>query len=404
MERNNPDSRNRPLFGAAAAVLLIAAAGHAGPINADAPARHAPSDISIGAFRPSNPSELVRTRPVTQAADAQSRADDIPWTLLPVTDIDIPIASPDWRMMPKQFTRGKSGKLVIRRAQTLPALAALRGDEPVAPGSVFSSSFGVGSPETDPTEPRLDDDGKPVFAAPTKYFQDFEDGAVAREWRLAGLDNMEKFGRFAGPYRNSTQTLYVQCEPDTPYVVTFDLLFIAAQLGDPGASDKFSVEVDGQALLEDTFATLRERNEEFNKERDEFDPDIYKQVAVTFTPRGDGVVTIKFKSAAFGSPGGETWGLDNVHIDIAPKQTLGELEHADRNEIAALGAAGRLAGASGNPYPFDTETSYFRGDPNLRPPGARGPLLPPTPIPVPTPGATVLLLAGGWAAFRRSRR
>lgn len=404
MERNNPVSLNRPTLGAAAAVLLIASAGHAGPINADAPARPAPAEVSIGAFRSSTPTDIVRTRPVTQSADAQNPAENIPWALLPVSDIDIPIASPDWRMMPKQITRGKNGKLIIRRAQTLPALAALRGDEPVAPGSVFSSAYAGGSPDSASNEPRVDDDGKPIFAAPTKYFQDFEDGAVAREWRVAGIENMEKFGRFAGPFRNSTQTLYVQCEPDTPYVVTFDLLFIAAQLGDPAASDKFSVAVDGQALLEDTFATLRARNEEFNKERDEFDPDIYKQVAVTFTPRGDGVVTIKFKSAAFGSPGGETWGLDNVHIDIAPKQTLGELTHGEPNEIAAFGAAGRIAAPGGNPTPFDTGSNYFRGDPNLRPPGAVGPLLPPTPVPVPTPGATVLLLAGGWAAFRRSRR
>ncbi|MFM9956580.1 MAG: hypothetical protein ACKVZJ_00765 [Phycisphaerales bacterium] len=350
--------------------------------------------VSFGAFA---------SRDDREPTSAVRSAPEIPWTNASVDAVRVPISTPDWRLMPKVRT-GADGKAYVQRVRTSPALAALRGEQPAAPGSVFSTGFGTSDtppPAPEPDTEHLDDDGKPVFAAPTKYFQDFEDQTVAREWRLAGLEEMDKFGRFAGPFRNSTQTLFVQCEPDTPYVVTFDLLFIAANLGDPAVSDLFSVEVDGQALLEDTFVVLRERNETYNSERDDFDRDIYKQVAVTFTPRGDGVVKIKFKSAAHGAPGGETWGLDNVHIDIAPRQTLGELTHDDAGLISATGALGGFGLATNNGA-FDNEISYFRGDPSLRPNGPSGPTVPPN-IPVPTPGAGALLAAGLLALTRRRR-
>jgi hypothetical protein len=400
---NNTDSVWRAA-GALGALMLTASAGLAGPMHSDRPARLPPTETSVGAFRSNAPVASERTRSFTAEAVREARVSDIPWTLDPLSTIHLPIAAPDWRMMPSRVIAGPDGRASVRRARVLPALAALRGDAPSPAGSVFSSIYGE-EPAT-PAEPSLsskhvDDEGNPVFAAPTKYFQDFEDGTVAREWHLAGVDDMEKFGRFAGPYRNSTQTLYVQCEPDTPYVVTFDLLFIAAQLGDPEASDLFSVEVDGQPLLQDTFLALRARNEAFNKDREGFDADIYKQVAVTFTPTGDGVVKIKFKSAAHGSPGGETWGLDNVHIDIAPKQTLGELNHSDPSDAGVLGSIAGLSSAGYN-GPFDAGKSYFQGDPSIRPPGPSGPTIPPQ-VPVPSPGAGALLVAGGWAALRRRR-
>lgn len=387
------------------ALMLLASAGQAGPINSDRPVRSVAAQVSVGAFRSNITGASERTRSFTSEVVREARTSDIPWTLDPLSNIRIPIAAPDWRLMPNRVVVGRDGRAGVQRVRVLPSLAALRGDEPSAPGSVFSSAYGdepASASEPSLSARHVDDEGKPVFAAPTKYFQDFEDGTVAREWNLAGIDDMEKFGRFAGPYRNSTQTLFVQCEPDTPYVVTFDLLFIASQLGDPEASDLFSVEVDGQPLLQDTFLTLRARNEQFNKERDGFDADIYKQVAVTFTPTGDGVVKIKFKSAAHGSPGGETWGLDNVHIDIAPRQTLGELNHGDPSDFGVLGSIAGLSAGGGYNGPFDNGKSYFQGDPSIRPPGPRGPVTPPQ-VPVPTPGAGVLLVAGGWMALRRRR-
>ena len=312
------------------------------------------------------------------------------------------VASPDWSMMPRRFMRGESGRVTIRRIDSSVSLSALRSDEPVSAGSVFSSGYGSdASPAATSGGESSNFEGKAVFAAPTKYFQDFEDGAVAREWDLSGIDDMEKFGRFAGPYRNSTQVLNVQCEPDTPYVVTFDLLFIAANLGNPAASDVFSVEVDGQPLLEDTFVTLQARNQKFNGDRGDFDRDIYKQLSLTFLPKGNGVVSIKFRCAASGLPGGETWGLDNVHIDIAPKQTLGELGDMQVSDFAGGGSLGQLAmGSSG--APFDTAQSYFRGDESLRGNGPTGPTIPPN-IPVPSPGAGVTMLAAGLLAARRKR-
>ncbi len=390
--------------GAFGALMLTASAGLAGPIHSDRPARMPMAEVSVGAFRSNVSGASERTRSFTEEAVREARVSEIPWTLDPLSNIHIPIAAPDWRMMPSRVAVGRDGRASVQRARVLPALAALRGDAPSPAGSVFSSIYGdepAAPAEPSPGARHLDDEGNPVFAAPTKYFQDFEDGTVAREWHLAGIEDMEKFGRFAGPYRNSTQTLYVQCEPDTPYVVTFDLLFIASQLGDPEASDLFSVEVDGQPLLQDTFAVLQARNEQFNKDRDGFDRDIYKQVAVTFTPTGDGVVKIRFKSAAHGSPGGETWGLDNVHIDIAPKQTLGELNHSDPSDAGVLGSIAGLSSAGYN-GPFDTGKSYFQGDPSIRPPGPSGPTIPPQ-VPVPSPGAGALLVAGGYLAARRRR-
>lgn len=386
-------------------VALAASAGMAGPITSGRFSRlPVTGEISIGAFAPSGTGveSFVRTRSYTSDAVRASREGDIPWAIASVSDIQIPIATPDWRMMPRSPKSLSDRSARIQRSRITASISAMRGDEGVPAGSVFSTTYGDEPPaEASMSETHVDDEGNPVFAAPTKYFQDFEDGTVAREWRLAGLVDMEKFGRFAGPYRNSTQTLFVKCEPETPYVVTFDLLFIASMLGDESASDLFSVEVDGQPLLQDTFSVLKARNQEFNKDRDDFDADIYKQVAVTFTPRGDGVVTIKFKSAAHGTPGGETWGLDNVHIDIAPKQTLGELTHGDPSDFGALGAIGGL-GLATNGGPFDTGDSYFRGDPSIRPPGPQGPITP-TQTPVPAPGASVLLLASGLLAMQRRR-
>ncbi len=388
------------------AMALAASSGLAGPITSDRTPRVPAKETSIGAFGSradgSSSASMALTRSFTNDAVRSARQSVIPWGVASVDEVRIPIATPDWRLMPRAPRSEQERAIRYNRARFAASLSAMRGDAPVSAGSVFSTTYGDEAPaEASLSETHTDDDGNPVFAAPTKYFQDFEDGTVAREWRLSGLDDMEKFGRFAGPYRNSTQTLYVKCEPDTPYVVTFDLLFIASMLGDESASDLFSVEVDGQALLQDTFSVLKARNQEFNQEREDFDPDIYRQVAVTFTPRGDGVVKIKFKSVAHGSPGGETWGLDNVHIDIAPKQTLGELQHGDPSDFGALGAIGGL-GLSANGGPFDNGNNYFKGDPSIRPPGPQGPLVP-RETPVPTPGASVLLVAGGWMALRRRR-
>lgn len=402
---NNIGSRSVRWTGTALLASFLAGSAFAGPIQGvtrptpvvdPAPIEGlappmSPRWVSLSALGSSEGASTPRT----------SSGPRIPWTTASIDSIRVPIADPDWRLMPrvKSDAEERAGS---NRRRAVAALAALRGDEPVAPGSVFSAPYADTASDAAASQTEhLDDDGNPVFAAPTKYFQDFEDGTVAREWRLAGLEEMDKFGRFAGPYRNSTQTLFVRCEPDTPYVVTFDLLFIAANLGDVSVSDLFSVEVDGQALLQDTFAVLRERNETFNGERDDFDRDIYKQVAVTFTPRGDGVVKIKFKSTPHGNPGGETWGLDNVHIDIAPKQTLGELTHDDASVIAAAGIIGQFGlGTAGGP--FDTGVNYFRGDPSLRGNGPTGPTVPPN-IPVPGPGAGVVMLAGSLLALRRRR-
>lgn len=391
----------------ASAALVAVAAGQAlgGPL-ATAPRGVQPAWAGDATPIMVSPGAFSNRDTVTGGArSAAARPSDraaIASIMNPLDGVAPAVNTPDWTLMPRRVVKDANGRSTIRRVNAPIALSALRGDAPTSSGSIFSAAYGpadagVGAVGSN----SLDDDGNPVFAAPTKYFQDFEDETVAREWRLSGLDRMEKFGRFAGPFRNSSQTLFVQCEPDTPYVVTFDLLFIAATLGDPGASDLFSVEVDGQPLLQDTFVVLKDRNQKFNGEREDFDADIYKQVAVTFTPKGDGVVKIKFKCDAAGLPGGETWGLDNVHIDIAPKQTLAELTHGDPQDFGASGTLGRFT-LDANGQPVDTAQNWFRGDPNIRGPGPNGPTLP-VPIPVPTPGAGVLLAGAGLVALRRRR-
>lgn len=387
----------------AATVTLVAGSAFGGPIQGgpraipagvtDLVPLSSGAWVSFGAY--ASPDTSTTPNPLARVSRSGAEV-SIPWSSQPEDSYRVPIADPDWRLQPRSRGEGQSRQRgAVRRAEV--SLSALRSDERSVPA--------LGGPESGdesaPASEHLDEAGNPVFAAPTKYFQDFEDGTVAREWTLAGIDELEKFGRFAGPFRNSAQTLFVKCEPDTPYIVSFDLLFIAANLGDVSISDLFSVEVDGEALLRDTFQVLIARNEEFNGEREDFDRDIYKQVAVTFTPRGDGVVKIVFKSTPHGNRGGETWGLDNVHIDIAPKQTLGELTHDEGSVIAASGFLGQtgLATAGG---PFDSGQNYFRGDPSLRGNGPNGPRLPP-PTPVPAPGAGLVLLAGGVWASRRVR-
>lgn len=380
--------------------MLAATAGQAAVVHRieskgvdDAGARRVASG-NVGEASP------IGSRLLTLAPD-QEPSTDMPWVIEPSATNRPPLAQPDWTMIPSRaLTPGRSST----GARAAVMLSARRSDTPEVPGSVFNSAFGApDAPPIDPEGGTTNFEGRSVIAAPTKYFQDFEDGSVAREWELTGLDDMDKFGRFAGPYRNATQTLYVKCDPDVPYVVTFDLLFIAANLGDPEASDVFKVSADGQTLLEDRFTTLRERNEKFNSDREDFDRDIYKQVSLTFTPKGNGIITIKFKCDAAGLPGGETWGLDNVHIDIAPKQTLGEIGQVEAGPLSVLGGMAS-GGATGGGYAGDDTKSYFRGDASIRQPGPRGPTSGPTPVPAPTPGAGALLMLGGGMLAARRRR
>lgn len=286
------------------------------------------------------------------------------------------------------------------------------------------------------TSALTDDLGHPVnfrgekpFAATVRYFQDFEYQEarveeIGPEWRLGRLSVMDPYSRFAGPYRNTTLTLNLQVNPGQPYELWMDLLFIGGRLGNRDASDRFIVEIDGEPLLDEVFADLRDVNVEANRGRRGFDESCYEGLVVPFVPQYR-IVEIRFISRAAGMPGGETWGLDNVFVDAAPDQTpgssggggfstlhggtMGAMSTEGRSVVGGAGSAGsqspgKKRGGGGNrrpmPQPGESPDPTDPGPvtpPAVDPPsdGPNGPQpppgspptppAPPSPPPVPTP-------------------
>ena len=396
---------------ASTAVCLLAATGRAatvdlGSASMTGPATARGSWVSLGAFGPGPGQGASTTSATVLDVGSSGRPSWMSQSVLPGGNKDIaPAVHVDLDLLPacaKDPARRRSAHIVDRHI-SLGAMAPQGGAStaPGATGEASSWTSGDGAAASEGDQGTLNYEGKKVAAASTKYFQDFEDGQTPREWEVGRISEYNEFGRFAGPFRNTMQTLYVQCEPEEPYAVEFDLLFIAASLGDPAASDQFQVLVDGQPMLSDRFLELEERNQKLNGDRPDFNPSIFRRLSVLFTPKGNGIVTIQFVCNAAGLPGGETWGLDNVHIDKAPKQTLGELGGGPSGGAAGGGRFMQLAG--GNSPDYSPPRSYQQGDTAIRPPHPESPRNEDKPAETPAPGTGLVMIAAGLGAMRRRR-
>jgi MYXO-CTERM domain-containing protein len=290
--------------------------------------------------------------------------------------------------------------------------------------------------------PATNHKGERVTAQPVRYVQDF-DPQVGEldEWAELRARAVDGYGRIAGPFRNASTTVRIHTDPAESYTVQFDLALVAARIGDPAVSDRFSVEVDGQPILEELFADLAEVAREHLEHPD--DPLIYPKITLFFSAEHR-ITEISFTSTAEGLPGGEVWGLDNVIIDrsISAGGSFGGAGGSSRSAGFGAGGPASLAHRAG-PNRFNNLPSGSGGGssggggggdtgfpglgpriideiplpPDVNPTPA--PDLPPVPEPegdpkvpgnpddpsppVPTPGATVPLLFGLAALMRRRR-
>ncbi|MBL0927764.1 MAG: PEP-CTERM sorting domain-containing protein [Phycisphaerales bacterium] len=286
--------------------------------------------------------------------------------------------------------------------------------------------------------------GQRPFAAPTRYFMDFEDGVVRPEWSLSGgLETMAPFGTFAGPFRQASQAVNLKVEPGESYTLKFDLYLIARSLGDPLASNVFSVQVDGQTVFENTFAELQAINRAADGAKPGFDESIVRAIKANFRPERQ-VAEIVWSVRSAGRPGGETWGLDNVLVETDPGPTFGARDDAEVPWPGGAGSGNEPGGASpgpgggggggggdggggggGKPRPKPTppeskdepkepdppkdEPKAADDPPTPPPPPKEPPVNPPPPPPppeppVPAPGTVGVMLIGGSMVLRRRRR
>lgn len=160
--------------------------------------------------------------------------------------------------------------------------------------------------------------GKSVAAAPVRYFENFENAALGREWDgAARFDKDEVFGRYAGPFRNASQAVNLLVEPGKSYVLKCDLYFIGAP-----AQGEFQILIDGVPMLDQSFAQLRDDNQLVNGSKPSFNPAIIRDVQVPFRA-GPEIVEVVFVGASDTVDG--MWGLDNVQVSEEPEQPLGSV-------------------------------------------------------------------------------
>lgn len=257
---------------------------------------------------------------------------------------------------------------------------------------VSMSAFGNGSTDAS----RRDATGRPVFAAPVRYYESFENSAMGREWDggRVKVTKDEKFGRFAGPFRNHSQSVFLAVEPGRSYVLSIDLYFLGLAQGD------FQITIDGETVYDSTFDDIRLENLAANGKKDSFDPDIVRGVLTVLRAERD-IAEVTITGASERVDG--LWGFDNVQIDEVPDQPL--------SEFGEGGAGGPYSGGGGG----STDGSGFPTNPNrsdyTSPPasgdndggGERGPTRR-NPPEIPAPGATALALAAMAASALRRRR
>ena len=273
-------------------------------------------------------------------------------------------------------------------------------------------------------------------AAEIRYFEDFEGDEPSREWSVGQLSDMEPYSRFAGPYRTSEHSLSVRTRKSEAYVLTFDLYFVAASIGDRNASDLFTVYINDEPMLEERIADLYDENIAFNKDTDDFDPRIFRKITLAFGGTDD-VGEIRFGVSRAGTPGGESWGIDNVLVDFSPDFTIGEAGGAANYEIQMYGwpvhavaparrsprlggsggTRGTSPGASNNDRPRRRRppTPVSDDEPSDDPPSDDPPIEDPPIIdppvddpptddpPIPAPGPVALMIIGGALSARRRR-
>ncbi len=281
--------------------------------------------------------------------------------------------------------------------------------------------------------------GRRVAPARVPYFDDFEHRMIGAEWRVGGTSRSE-LSSFAGPFTTAPQFLDLETVDQMGYIVEFDLYII--EPGDAGCT--FAIEVDGVVMFEESFAALDELAQ----------PVGARQVPVVRGARMAFIATNEVTELMFGSVGdaGQSWGIDNVRIEVDPSVTLAGLgEESEytgggaggsqpRNKAASKprrgakvrGSRGGRGGSSSSglippdfsdliddEMPEDEIVDDFNPTTDPAPPSTPDrptiPLTPENPTQgmtpedppgdpdVPAPGSAVLLLMSGAAAFRRRR-
>jgi len=176
--------------------------------------------------------------------------------------------------------------------------------------------------------------GASSSGAAVPYAADFEKG-ISLEWAVPLLNSAETLGfsSFSGRFGNSVQSLTLtNLVPGQSYTLGFD--FYAIDTWDGGTSDYFNVAVNGRQVFHETFANYNgeppNSAQTYSGRPDEgranygFAPSyvdaIYRNLEITFTA-SNAVTTLSFSGQNLQDISDESWGVDNVSVQLASTLT-----------------------------------------------------------------------------------
>ena len=172
----------------------------------------------------------------------------------------------------------------------------------------------------------------PTTGATVPYFTDFESGVSPAAWSDTRWETTQPtyLTRFAGRFDNAFNVLTLtNVTPGQSYTLTFD--FYAIDSWDGGtipSGDIFAVSANGVQLMRDTFSNFGAQT--FPRAGDEnrlplgFEPSwpesIYRSIRFTFVP-SNSVASIAFYGQNLEGVANESWGLDNVRVQLTADVT-----------------------------------------------------------------------------------
>lgn len=243
--------------------------------------------------------------------------------------------------------------------------------------------------------------GETVEAAVTKFWEDFEDGAVGAEWSSPPtIESSTRLTKFSFVPEDAGMTLNLLTKEGQVYEAQIDVLLFPPQGGDAeetAGDNLLTIKVDGKVVVSFTPDDIRKLR---GDDAMPGDP-VIRKIRVPFTA-GYGIAEMTFEAAkGDGAAGWSKWGIDNILVDLGLQDPVfgisGEMKTFDPG---VLGMVGPNAGMSGE-LPPASRFGNNGGDVGGGGGGGGGGSS--NTQSIPTPGAALLGAIAGVMTLRRRR-